>query len=41
MVHLKTNWEKQMNVKYSKNGMIEFIQKIIYTESPDNRQDRK
>ena len=39
MISMKTSWEKDHNVKYSKRGMIQLITKMIKQESSDNTSD--
>lgn len=38
---LKTQWEEESGVKFSKRGIIEHIEKILSLESPLNKEDPK
>lgn len=39
MAKYKTEWEIEQGVKFSKNGLIEYIEKMIKYESAQNKDD--
>jgi hypothetical protein len=41
MAKLKTQWEIDNGVKFSKRGLIEYIEKMHAQETPDNKDDPK
>lgn len=41
MAKYKCDYEKQMGIKYSKNGIMKFITEQIEKESKDNKSDPK
>jgi len=41
MVHLKSEEEIDLGIKYSKNGIMNFCQKYLEFENIDNKEDIK
>lgn len=38
MVQFKNKWEKEKGVKFSKRGLVDFIEKFINDESATNQK---
>lgn len=41
LLFTKTDFERKNNIKFSKNGIIDFVEKILAHESPSNKKDSK
>ena len=41
MIPLKNKYELEVGIKFSKNGIIEYIEKFLETENPNNKNDPK
>jgi len=41
LLPLKNDFEKKWGVKFSKNGIIKFIEDLLELESPDNKKNTK
>jgi len=41
LVGFKCEYEKQQGIKYSKNGIIDYVTKTLENESKDNKKDPK
>lgn len=41
MVIYKNEYEVDLGIKYSKNGIIKFVESQLKHERPDNKQDSK
>ena len=39
MIDMKTPWEKEMGIKYSKRGLVTFIEETLARESANNKDD--
>ena len=41
MIPLKNKYELEVGIKFSKNGIIEYIENFLETENPNNQNDPK